>query len=124
MPGSAGHDGHCILIKDHSMRDLMGMMAKAKELQQKMQDAQAELDQVEVQGVAGGGVVTVTLSAKGEMRGLKIDPSLIVPDEAEILEDLIVAAHADARGKAEAAMQEKMAGLTAGLPIPPGMKLF
>ena len=106
------------------MRNLMGMMAKAKELEQKMQDAQAELDQVEVEGVSGGGVVTVRLSAKGELRGLKIDPSLMVADEVEILEDLIVAAHADARGKAEAAMQEKMQGLTAGLPIPPGMKLF
>jgi DNA-binding YbaB/EbfC family protein len=106
------------------MRDLMGMMAKAKELQQKMQDAQAELEQVEVQGVSGGGVVTVRLSAKGDLRGLKLDPSLLKPDDAEILEDLIVAAHADARKKAEAAMQEKMQGLTAGLPIPPGMKLF
>ncbi|MGA0534036.1 YbaB/EbfC family nucleoid-associated protein [Hansschlegelia sp. KR7-227] len=106
------------------MRDLMGMMAKAKELQQKMQDAQAELDQVTVEGASGGGVVVVTLSAKGDLRGLKIDPSLLKPDEAEILEDLIVAAHADARAKAEAVMQEKMSGLTAGLPIPPGMKLF
>ncbi|RXF68719.1 YbaB/EbfC family nucleoid-associated protein [Hansschlegelia zhihuaiae] len=106
------------------MRDLMGMMAKAKELQQKMQDAQAELDQVEVEGVSGGGVVTVRLSAKGDLRGLKLDPSLLRPDDAEILEDLIVAAHADARKKAEAAMQDKMQGLTAGLPIPPGMKLF
>jgi nucleoid-associated protein EbfC len=106
------------------MRDLMGMMAKAKELQQKMQDAQAELDQVEVEGASGGGAVTVRLSAKGDLRGLKLDPSLLKPEEAEILEDLIVAAHADARRKAEAAMQEKMEGLTAGLPIPPGMKLF
>lgn len=106
------------------MRDLMGMMAKAKELQQKMQDAQGELDQVVVSGASGGGLVTVTMSAKGELRGLKIDPSLAKPEEVEILEDLIVAAHADARAKAEAAMQEKMAGLTAGLPIPPGMKLF
>lgn len=106
------------------MRDLMGMMAKAKELQQKMQDAQAELDQVVVEGSSGGGAVTVTLTAKGEMRSVKIDPELLKPDDAEIVEDLIVAAHAEARGRAEAAMQEKMAGLTAGLPIPPGMKLF
>ncbi|MDR4308053.1 YbaB/EbfC family nucleoid-associated protein [Chelatococcus sambhunathii] len=105
------------------MRDLMGMMAKAKELQQKMQDAQAELDQVVVEGSSGGGLVTVMLTAKGELKGLKIDPSLMKPDEAEIVEDLIVAAHAEARGKAEAVMQEKMSGLTAGLPIPPGMKL-
>lgn len=102
----------------------MGMMAKAKELQQKMQDAQAELEQVTVQGAAGGGLVQLTLTAKGDLRGLKIDPSLLKPEDVEILEDLIVAAHADAKAKAEAAMQEKMSGLTAGLPIPPGMKLF
>ncbi len=106
------------------MRDIMGMMEKAKELQQKMQDAQAELDQIFVEGVSGGGAVTVTLTAKGDMRGVKIDPSLAKPEELEILEDLIVAAHADARAKAEAEMQQKMQGLTAGLPIPPGMKLF
>ncbi|GLK55056.1 DNA-binding YbaB/EbfC family protein [Methylopila capsulata] len=106
------------------MRDIMGMMAKAKELQQKMQDAQAELEQVTVQGAAGGGLVQLTLTAKGDLRGLKIDPSLLKPEDVEILEDLIVAAHADAKAKAEAAMQEKMSGLTAGLPIPPGMKLF
>lgn len=106
------------------MRDLMGMMAKAKELQQKMQEAQSELDQVEVEGSSGGGLVMVRLTAKGQMVGIKIDPSLMNPDEAEILEDLIVAAHTEARNKAELAMQEKMQGLTAGLPIPPGMKLF
>ncbi|GLK79499.1 YbaB/EbfC family nucleoid-associated protein [Methylopila turkensis] len=106
------------------MRDIMGMMAKAKELQQKMQEAQGELDQVTVEGASGGGLVAVTLSAKGDLRGLKIDPSLLKPEDVEILEDLIVAAHADARTKAEAAVQEKMQGLTAGLPIPPGMKLF
>ena len=105
------------------MRDLMGMMAKAKELQQKMQDAQAELDQIVVEGSAGGGLVTVTLTAKGDLKSVKIDPSLLKPDEAEIVEDLIVAAHAEARSKAEATMQEKMSSLTAGLPIPPGMKL-
>ncbi|GBD49987.1 YbaB/EbfC family nucleoid-associated protein [Methylopila sp. Yamaguchi] len=106
------------------MRDIMGMMAKAKELQQKMQDAQAELERVTVEGAAGGGLVQLTLTAKGDLRGLKIDPSLLKPEDVEILEDLIVAAHADAKSKAEAAMQEKMSGLTAGLPIPPGMKLF
>ncbi|MFD1703867.1 YbaB/EbfC family nucleoid-associated protein [Methylopila henanensis] len=106
------------------MRDIMGMMAKAKELQQKMQEAQGELDQVTVEGAAGGGLVNVTLSAKGDLRGLKIDPTLLKPEDVEILEDLIVAAHADARAKAEAAVQEKMQGLTAGLPIPPGLKLF
>lgn len=106
------------------MRDLMGMMAKAKELQQKMQDAQAELEHVLVEGAAGGGAVKVTLSAKGDLKSLTIDPALAKADEVEILEDLIVAAHADARVKAEAAMQETMQGVTAGLPIPPGLKLF
>lgn len=106
------------------MRDLMGMMAKAKELQQKMAEAQSELDLVTVEGASGGGLVRVTLTGKGDLRGLKIDPSMMKPEEVEILEDLIVAAYADARGKAESAMQEKMQGLTAGLPIPPGMKLF
>ena len=106
------------------MRDLMGMMAKAKELQQKMQDAQAELDQVVVEGASGGGLVKVTLTAKGQLLAIKLDPSLLKPEEAEIVEDLIVAAHTEARNKAEAAMQEKMQGLTAGLPLPPGLKLF
>ncbi|PZQ11260.1 MAG: YbaB/EbfC family nucleoid-associated protein [Ancylobacter novellus] len=106
------------------MRDLMGMMAKAKELQQKMQDAQAELDHVVVEGASGGGLVKVTLTAKGQLVAIKLDPSLLKPEDAEIVEDLIVAAHAEARNKAETAMQEKMQGLTAGLPLPPGMKLF
>jgi len=106
------------------MRDLMGMMAKAKELQQKMQEAQSELDQVSVEGSSGGGLVKVTLTAKGQLLAIKLDPSLLKPEDAEIVEDLIVAAHTEARNKAEAAMQEKMQGLTAGLPIPPGMKLF
>ena len=84
---------------------------------------QAELDEIEVTGASGGGSVRVTMSAKGQMKGVSIDPSLMVADEREILEDLIVAACNDARGKAEATMQERMAELTKGLPLPPGMKL-
>lgn len=103
--------------------DFLNMMKQAKQLQERMGDMQAELDRVEVEGTSGGGLVTVTLSAKGDMRGLKVDPSLIKPDEAEILEDLIVAAHGDARRKAEAAMAEKMKDLTGGLSLPPGMTL-
>jgi nucleoid-associated protein EbfC len=103
--------------------DFMKMMKQAKELQSKMGDLQAELDTLEVVGTSGGGLVTVTLSAKGDMRGLSVDPSLIKPEEAEILEDLIVAAHADARRKAEAAMAEKMKDVTGGLQLPPGMSL-
>ena len=103
--------------------DLMGMMKQASQLQAKMQEMQAELDRIEVEGTAGGGMVTVTLTAKGELKGVKLDDSLIKPDEKEILEDLLVAAHADARRKAEGVMQEKMKSLTGGLPLPPGMGL-
>jgi DNA-binding YbaB/EbfC family protein len=89
-----------------------------------MQELQAELDLIEVEGTAGGGMVTVRLTAKGDMKGTKIDESLMKPGEKEILEDLLVAAHTDARRKAEAVMQDKMKSLTGGLPLPPGMKLF
>jgi hypothetical protein len=106
------------------MADFMGMMKQAAQLQSKMQELQAELDRIEVEGAAGGGMVTVRLTAKGEMKGAKIDDSLIKPEEKEILEDLLVAAHADARRKAEEVLQDKMKGLTGGLPLPPGMKLF
>ncbi len=105
------------------MRDLMGLMKQAQQLQQKMQELQAELETQELEGVAGGGLVRVRLTAKGEMRGLSIDPSLVKPDETEILEDLIVAAHNDARVKAESLMQEKMQAITGGLPLPPGFNL-
>jgi len=106
------------------MTDFMGMMKQAAQLQTKMQELQAELDQIEVVGTAGGGMVTVTLTAKGDLKGIKADQSLYKPEEKEILEDLLVAAHADARRKAEALLQEKMKGLTGGLPLPPGLKLF
>ncbi len=105
------------------MVDFMGMMKQAAQLQTKMQELQAELDRIEVEGTAGGGMVTVRLSAKGELKGMKIDDSLMQPSEKEILEDLLVAAHADARRKAEAVMQEKMKSLTGGLPLPPGLGL-
>ncbi len=106
------------------MADFMGLMKQAAQLQSKMEALQAELDQIEVEGEAGGGFVSVRLTAKGDLKGVKIDESLLQPEEKEIVEDLLVAAHADARRKAEAVMQEKMQGLTGGLPIPPGMKLF
>jgi DNA-binding YbaB/EbfC family protein len=106
------------------MTDLMGMMKQAAQLQTKLQELQAELERAEVEGTAGGGLVKVTLNAKGEMRGAKFDESLLKPGEKEILEDLVVAAHADARRKADALMQEKMKSLTGGLPLPPGLKLF
>ena len=106
------------------MPDFMGLMKQAAQLQSKMQEMQAELDTIEVEGTAGGGLVTVKLSAKGDLKGVKIDDSLLKPAEKEIVEDLLVAAHADARRKAEAVMQDKMKTLTGGLPLPPGMKLF
>ncbi len=106
------------------MRDLLGMMGKAKELQEKMQQMQAELETTEVDGASGGGLVQVRVTAKGECKAVRIDPSLVKPDEVEILEDLLVAAFADARGKAERVMQEKMQDLTGGLALPPGLKLF
>jgi nucleoid-associated protein EbfC len=106
------------------MADIMGMMKQAAQLQAKMKALQAELDTIEVEGVAGGGVVSVTLTAKGDMKGVRVDPSLMKPEEKEILEDLLVAAHADAKKKAENVMQEKMKQLTGGLPLPPGLNLF
>jgi DNA-binding YbaB/EbfC family protein len=104
------------------MADFLGLMKQAAELKSKMEAMQAELDQVEVEGTAGGGMVTVRMSAKGELKGLRVDPSLMKPDEKEIVEDLAVAAHADARRKAEALVQERMKALTGGLPLPPGLK--
>lgn len=106
------------------MPDFLGLMKQASQLQAKMQEMQAELDQVTVEGTAGGGMVSVTMSAKGDLKGVRIDEQLIKPGEKEIIEDLIVAAHADARRKAEALLAEKMKSLTGGLPLPPGMKLF
>ena len=106
------------------MRDLMGIMKQAQAMQQKMQDVQAELDRVEVEGTSGGGAVTITMTAKGQIKAVSLDASLLNPDEKEIVEDLIVAAANDARGKAERAMQERMEEVTKGLPLPPGMKLF
>lgn len=105
------------------MRDIMGMMGKVKEMQAKMEQLQEEIAALTVDGTSGAGLVTVTLDGKGGMRGLKVDHSLFKEDDVEILEDLIVAAHKDAKDKAEALAAEKTKALTAGLPIPPGFKL-
>ena|SRR5947208_3030808 len=105
------------------MADFLGMMKQAAQLQSKMQAMQQELDQVEVEGMSGGGLVTVRMTAKMDVRNVSIDPSLIKPDERGILEDLLVTAFGDARRKAEAAMQEKMQALTGGLQLPPGLGL-
>ena len=104
------------------MKDIMGMMKAAGEMKGKMEAMQAELADLVVEGRSGGGLVTVALSGKGDLRGLKIDPTLANPQEIEVLEDLIIAAFNDAKGKSEAEVQQRMSEVTAGLPIPPGMK--
>ncbi|TLP46247.1 MULTISPECIES: YbaB/EbfC family nucleoid-associated protein [Cohaesibacter] len=105
------------------MMDMMKMMKKAKEMQAKMAQMQEEVAQMQATGVSGGDMVKVTLSGKGEIVAISIDPSMINPDDAEILEDLIMAAHNDAKAKVEAAMQEEMQKMTGDLGLPAGMKL-
>jgi DNA-binding YbaB/EbfC family protein len=106
------------------MPDFLGLMKQATELKSKMEAMQAELDHIEVEGVAGGGMVSVKISGKGDLRGVAIDDTLLKPDQKEIVEDLIVAAHADAKRKLETVLQDKMQALTGGMPLPPGLKLF
>jgi DNA-binding YbaB/EbfC family protein len=106
------------------MKNFAQMMKQAQELQGRMAEMQAEIAQVECDGRSGGGLVVLTVNGKGEMVKLKLDPSLIKADETEILEDLIVAAHNDAKTKVEALLQDKMQSLTGGLALPPGLKLF
>lgn len=105
------------------MKDFQNMMRQAQELQSRMAEVQAEIERIQIDGSSGAGLITVTLNGKGVMTGLKIDPSLIKPDDREILEDLIVAAHTDAKNKVEAALQEKVQELTGGMPLPPGLNL-
>jgi DNA-binding YbaB/EbfC family protein len=103
--------------------DLMGMMKQAKQLQEKMEQMQAEVAAMEIEGGAGGGLVKVVTNGKNELKSIRIDPSLLKPDESEILEDLIVTAINDARAKAEAKLAQRMQEMTGGLQLPPGMKL-
>ena len=105
------------------MKDIMGIMKQAQAMQSRMQEMQAEMERMEVEGVSGGGLVKVLLSGKGAMKGVAIDASLMKAEEKEIVEDLVIAAHEDARKKSERVMEEKMKSVTAGLPLPPGMKL-
>jgi DNA-binding YbaB/EbfC family protein len=105
------------------MKDIMGLMKQAQAMQTRMQEAQAEMERLEVEGQSGGGMVRITLTVKGAMKSVAIDPSLMAPGEGEIVEDLVMAAHEDARKKAELVMEEKMKAITAGMPLPPGMKL-
>lgn len=106
------------------MADFMGMMKQAAQLQAKMAALQQELETIDVIGSAGGGVVTVTITAKGDLKAVKIDDSLMKPDEKEILEDLLVTAFSDAKKKSEAVMQDKMKALTGGLSLPAGLNPF
>jgi hypothetical protein len=105
------------------MKNLAGLMKQASQMQSKMQEMQATLEATEVAGEAGAGLVRVTLNGKGDLRGIKIDPKLVDPADTEMLEDLIVAAHRDARGKVEAMMASEMQKVTGGMQLPPGMKL-
>jgi len=106
------------------MADFLGLMKQAAELKSKVEAMQAELERIEVEGSAGGGLLTLKLSGKGEARAAHVDDSLFKPDQKTILEDLFLAAHADARRKLEALLAERMQALTGGLPLPPGLKLF
>jgi DNA-binding YbaB/EbfC family protein len=105
------------------MKNLAGLMKQASQMQQKMQEMQAKLETIEVEGSAGAGMVTVVLSGKGDMKRVKIDAKLADPGEMEMMEDLIVAAHADARRKLEAVTTEEMQKVTGGMSLPGGMKL-
>jgi len=105
------------------MKNIAGLMKQASQMQAKMQEMQAKMEAMEVEGAAGAGMVSVRLSGKGELKRVKIDPKLADPAEMEMLEDLIVAAHADAKRKIEAVTAEEMQKLTGGLQLPPGMKL-
>jgi DNA-binding YbaB/EbfC family protein len=106
------------------MKDLLGMMKQVQEIQGRMQKAQEDLGNMLVEGTAGAGMVKVTLNGRGEMKSIRIDPSLVKPDEVEMLEDLILAASQDAKAKVETAAAGKMKEVAGGLPLPPGMKLF
>ena len=105
------------------MKNLGNMLKEAQKMQARMGEMQQKLAEMEIEGGAGAGLVAVVLNGKGEMRRIKIDPSLLVPDDVEILEDLIVAAVNDAKAKIEQHMQTEMQKLTGGLQLPPGMKL-
>jgi DNA-binding YbaB/EbfC family protein len=105
------------------MKDLAGLMKKAQEMQSRMGDMQAQLDDLEITGTSGAGLVSITLSGKGNLKNLDIDKSLMKPDEKEILEDLIIAAHNDAKAKSEKTVADKMKEAMGDIPMPPGFNL-
>jgi DNA-binding YbaB/EbfC family protein len=105
------------------MKNLSGLMKQASQMQSKMAEITAKLEAMEIEGMSGAGMVQVVLSGKGDLRRVKLDPKLLDPAEAEMVEDLIIAAHADARRKLEAETAAEMEKVTGGLQLPPGMKL-
>lgn len=105
------------------MKNIGQLMKQAQQMQAKMAEMQNKMAEMEVEGSAGGGMVAVTINGKGEMRRIRIDPSLASPDDVEVLEDLVVAAFNDAKGKAEAKVQDEMAKLTGGMNLPPGFNM-
>ena len=105
------------------MKDIMGMMKQAKAMQEKMQGLQEEIGNLSATGESGGGLVSVTLNGRSELTALTIDPSLVKPEEKDILEDLLIAAHAEAKRRLEHAIQERTQALTADLQLPGGLKL-
>jgi DNA-binding YbaB/EbfC family protein len=105
------------------MKNLAGLMKQASQMQSKMQEMQARLESMELTGESGAGLVKVTMNGKSEMRRIEIDPNIIDPADAEMLQDLIMAAHRDARSKIEAVAADEMRKATGGLELPAGMKL-
>ena len=105
------------------MKNIAGLMKQAAQMQQKMEELQTKLSEMTLEGAAGAGMVTVTLNGKGEMKGVRVDPKLLDPNDVEMLQDLLIAAHADAKRKIEAMAADEMQKLTGGLNLPPGMKL-
>ena len=105
------------------MKNLAGLMKQASQMQSKMAELQTRLESMEIQGMSGAGMVHVTLSGKGDLKRVKLDAKLLHPEEAEILEDLLVTAHADARRKLEAETAAEMEKVTGGIQLPGGMKL-
>jgi len=105
------------------MKNIAGLMKQAAQMQQKMEELQTKLSEMTLEGAAGAGMVTVTLNGKGEMKSVRVDPKLLDPGDVEMLQDLLIAAHTDAKRKIETLAAEEMQRLTGGLNLPPGMKL-
>jgi nucleoid-associated protein EbfC len=105
------------------MKNISQLMKQAQAMQERMAEVQARLEATELTGMSGGGMVEATLNGKGDLKKIKIDKSLLDPEEVEVLEDLILAAFNDARAKVSAHAEEEMQKLTGGLQLPGGLKL-